>query len=166
MYITYVGLDSMKTCLQCKEKENDNDERFCMSCGADMYGADVQTTSKNSTKSITTLLNEPTQITHNKSPARLILDDKTLTIVDNSHRLIGRADLKSYTNKDPSLISRSHFTVYRQELRYLIKDGVTAVQDKPSKEGTLLNGEPLDTETELKNGDKITVSDIEIIFER
>lgn len=151
-------------CLRCKEKEDDIVVRFCMCCGADMYGVDVQTT-ENSTKSTTTLLNKPTQII-SKSPAHLTLDNKTLTTVDSSYRLVGRADLKSYTNKDPSLISRSHFTVYRKELNYLIKDGITAVQDRPSKEGTLLNGEPLDKETELKNGDKITVSDIEIIFER
>ena len=97
---------------------------------------------------------------------RLVLEDKTLTlIVDDSQILVGRTDLKKFTKNDPKLISRSHFTIYRKGSHYVIKDGITSVQDKPSKEGTSLNGKRLNGEATLKNKDKITISDLEITFE-
>lgn len=158
----------MRTCPYCNEDGNDADERFCISCGADMNSSDVVPPTPqailNMFGSGTTILDEPTRLIPAKSVGHLILDDKIITTVDDSYRLVGRADLKTYTDKNPDLISRSHFTVYRKNFRYMIKDGVTAVQDRPSEHGTRLNGESLSEDAELKNGDKITVSDVELTF--
>ena len=104
---------------------------------------------------------------HKESTGKLIFPDKTPVPIDNSQRLVGRADLKNHTKKDPVLISRSHFTIYKKNEEYFIKDGITNVQDRPSKRNTFVNDEKLDPKDEhkLENNDKIRVSDIEMVFE-
>jgi len=149
----------MKICPACNEKENDNDERFCISCGLDLdksQDGNLQNAynieSKNGEKKIT--------------QGRIIFSDERMLTIDNSQRLVGRSDLKSYTKKDPNLISRSHFTIYKKNQGYFIKDGITNVQNKTSKNGTIVNEDKLSkNECELKNGDKILVSDVLILFE-
>ena len=149
----------MKICPACNEKENDNDERFCISCGLDLdksQDGNLQNAynieSKNGEKKIT--------------QGRIIFSDERMLTIDNSQRLVGRSDLKSYTKKDPNLISRSHFTIYKKNQGYFIKDGITNVQNKTSENGTIVNEDKLSkNECELKNGDKILVSDVLILFE-
>ena len=100
-----------------------------------------------------------------ESIGKLIFPDKTTVSIDISQRLVGRADLKNYT-KDPSFISRSHFTIYKRNEQYFIKDGITNVQDKPSEHNTFVNDEKLtEDEHKLENIDKIRVSDVEMTFE-
>ena len=149
----------MKVCPACNEKENDDDERFCISCGLDLdksQNGNLQNTSNIESKNIE---KEITQ-------GRLIFSDERMLIIDNSQRLVGRSDVKSYTKKDPNLISRSHFTIYKKDQKYFIKDGITNVQNKASENGTIVNEDKLSkNEYELKNGDKILVSDVLILFE-
>lgn len=100
-----------------------------------------------------------------ESIGKLIFPDKTTVSIDISQRLVGRADLKNYT-KDPTLISRSHFTIYKKNEQYFIKDGITNVQDKPSEHNTFVNNEKLtEAEHKLENNDKIRVSDVQMTFE-
>ena len=100
-----------------------------------------------------------------ESIGKLIFPDKTTVSIDISQRLVGRADLKNYT-KDPTLISRSHFTIYKRNEQYFIKDGITNVQDKPSEHNTFVNDEKLtEDEHKLENIDKIRVSDVQMTFE-
>ena len=100
-----------------------------------------------------------------ESIGKLTFPDKTTVSIDNSQRLVGRADLKKHT-KDPTLISRSHFTIYKRNEQYFIKDGITNVQDKPSEHNTFVNDEKLtEDEHKLENNDKIRVSDVEMTFE-
>ena len=100
-----------------------------------------------------------------ESIGKLIFPDKTTVSIDISQRLVGRADLKNYT-KDPTLISRSHFTIYKRNEQYFIKDGITNVQDKPSEHNTFVNDEKLaKDERKLENDDRILVSDVEMVFE-
>ena len=102
---------------------------------------------------------------HKESTGKLIFPDKTPVSIDNSQRLVGRADLKNHTKKDPMLISRSHFTIYKKNEKYFIKDGVTNVQDRPSEHKTFVNGEKLAKDKrKLENNDKIRVSDVEMVF--
>ena len=96
---------------------------------------------------------------------RLILPDNTELVIDETQRLIGRADLELYTKNKTSLISRSHFTVWLSNSGYMIKDGATTVQDKPSRTGTFLNKNRLEGEAELKSGDSVSVSDVDMRFE-
>ena len=64
------------------------------------------------------------------------------------------------------MISRSHFTVYKKDEKYFVRDGVTNVQNRPSENHTMVNDKKLsENEHELKDGDKILVSDVIIIFE-
>ena len=149
----------MKVCPACNEKENDDDERFCITCGLDLdksQNGNLQNTSNIESKNIE---KEITQ-------GRLIFSDERILTIDNSQRLIGRADLKIHTKKDPNLISRSHFTIYKKDQGYFMKDGITNVQNKASENGTIVNEDKLSkNEYELKNGDKILVSDVLILFE-
>lgn len=179
----------MSICPQCDEQGNDDDERFCISCGMDLEGSaksitvDTSNSQKISDVEIGTTHNietesvpfaeEPTLIiTHdtiNKN-GRLVLlpDHKTITeIIDGVQKLIGRADLILHTQKDPDLISRSHFTIYHNDGKYIICDGSTNVQDRSSKHGTFVNGIKLKESTpmELNIGDKISISDINMKFE-
>ena len=163
----------MKTCLICNEK-NDDTERFCSKCGNEVnksetpsHAENLQQTSSKETDELKTE-NEPDVNTtaSNRSTGKLIFPDKTILTVDNSQRLVGRADLKMHTNKESNLISRSHFTIYKKNEKYFIKDGVTNVQNKASENNTSVNGKTLTGyEQKLENNDKILVSDVEMSFE-
>ena len=154
----------MKTCPACDEKENNDNERFCMSCGLDLDKSKSPSNAEN--------LQTPNQETDdntkvsNISNGKLVFPDKTVFAIDDSQRLVGLADLRKHTKQEPNLISRSHFTIYKKNEKYFIKDGVTNVQNKASKNNTSVNGEELTgDEHELENGDKILVSDVEMLFE-
>ena len=154
----------MKTCPACDEKENNDNERFCMNCGLDLDKSKSPSNAEN--------LQTPNQETDdntkvsNISTGKLVFPDKTVFTIDDSQRLVGLADLRKHTKQEPNLISRSHITIYKKNEKYFIKDGVTNVQNKASKNNTSVNGEELtDDEHELENGDKILVSDVEMSFE-
>ena len=154
----------MKTCPACDEKKNNDNERFCMSCGLDLDKSKSSPNAEN--------LQTPNQETDdntkvsNISTGKLVFPDKTVFAIDDSQRLVGLADLRKHTKQEPNLISRSHFTIYKKNEKYFIKDGVTNVQNKASKNNTSVNGEELTgDEHELENGDKILVSDVEMLFE-
>ena len=154
----------MKTCPACDEKKNNDDERFCMSCGLDLDKSKSPPNAEN--------LQTPNQETDdntkvsNISTGKLVFPDKTVFAIDDSQRLVGLADLRKHTKQEPNLISRSHFTIYKKNEKYFIKDGVTNVQNKASENNTSVNGKELTgDEHELENGDKILVSDVEMLFE-
>ena len=154
----------MKTCPACEEEKNNDNERFCMSCGLDLDKSKSPPNAEN--------LQTPNQETDdntkvsNISTGKLVFPDKTVFTIDDSQRLVGLADLRKHTKQEPNLISRSHFTIYKKNEKYFIKDGVTNVQNKASKNNTSVNGEELTgDEHELENGDKILVSDVEMLFE-
>ena len=154
----------MKTCPACDEKKNNDNERFCMSCGLDLDKSKSPSNAEN--------LQTPNQETDdntkvsNISTGKLVFPDKAVFAIDDSQRLVGLADLRKHTKQEPNLISRSHFTIYKKNEKYFIKDGVTNVQNKASKNNTSVNGEELTgDEHELENGDKILVSDVEMLFE-
>ena len=154
----------MKTCPACDEKENNDNERFCMNCGLDLDKSKSPSNAEN--------LQTPNQETDdntkvsNISTGKLVFPDKTVFTIDDSQRLVGLADLRKHTKQEPNLISRSHFTIYKKNEKYFIKDGVTNVQNKASENNTSVNGEELTgDEHELENGDKILVSDVEMLFE-
>ena len=163
----------MKTCPICNEK-NDDTERFCSKCGNEVnksetpsHAENMQQTSSKETDELKTENESNANTTAaNGSIGKLIFPDKTFFTIDDSQRLVGRANLMMHTNKESNLISRSHFTIYKKNEKYFIKDGVTNVQNKASKNNTSVNGEELtDDEHELENGDKILVSDVEMLFE-
>ena len=163
----------MKTCPACDEKKNDDDERFCMSCGLDLdksksppNAENLQTPNRETDESIKENETDDNTKISNISTGKLVFPDKTVYAIDDSQRLVGLADLRKHTKQEPNLISRSHFTIYKKNEKYFIKDGVTNVQNKASKNNTSVNGEELtDDEHELENGDKILVSDVEMLFE-
>ena len=154
----------MKTCPACEEEKNNDNERFCMSCGLDLDKSKSPSNAEN--------LQTPNQETDdntkvsNISTGKLVFPDKTVFAIDDSQRLVGLADLRKHTKQEHNLISRSHFTIYKKNEKYFIKDGVTNVQNKASENNTSVNGETLTgDERELENGDKILVSDVEMLFE-
>jgi hypothetical protein len=163
----------MKTCPICTEK-NDDTQQFCSKCGnivnkseTPPHAENLQQTSSKETDELKTE-NEPNAntTTANGSIGKLIFPDKTFFTIDDSQRLVGRADLKMHTNKESNLISRSHFTIYKKNERYFIKDDVTNMQNKASENNTSVNGKSLTSdEQELENNDKILVSDVEMSFE-
>ena len=164
----------MRTCPSCHEKENDDDERFCIKCGFELIKSDTAPRAENVEQTSNQEIDESkteneldvnTEATDD-TIGKLIFPDKSNFIIDESQRLVGRADLKVHTNEDPVLISRSHFTIYKKNEKYFIKDGVTNVQNKASENNTFVNDEKLtEDERELENGDVILVSDVKMSFE-
>jgi len=96
----------------------------------------------------------------------LLFPDDYKIEIDESQRLVGRADLIKFSDADPKLISRGHFTVYEENAIYYINDGNTTVQEKPSKHHTFLNEEDITGKgkVELSDGDIIKVSEVQITF--
>ena len=139
----------MITCQNCNS-ENSDEYEFCDECGAKFSDDTMKTV----------LIN-----TKNSSSGKLVFPNDESYEIDTSQRLIGRADLQKFTKEDPILISRSHFTIYKTDDKFVIKNGSTNVQNKPSEQGILINDKKPETdEIELKNGDKILISDIELSF--
>ena len=154
----------MKTCPACEEEKNNDNERFCMSCGLDLDKSKSSSNAEN-LQTPNRETDDNTKVS-NISTGKLVFPDKTVFTIDDSQRLVGLADLRKHTKQEPNLISRSHFTIYKKNEKYFIKDGVTNVQNKASKNNTSVNGEELTgDEHELENGDKILVSDVEMLFE-
>ena len=154
----------MKTCPACDEKKNNDNERFCMSCGLDLDKSKSPSNAEN-LQTPNRETDDNTKVS-NISTGKLVFPDKAVFAIDDSQRLVGLADLRKHTKQEPNLISRSHFTIYKKNEKYFIKDGVTNVQNKASKNNTSVNGEELTgDEHELENGDKILVSDVEMLFE-
>ena len=163
----------MKTCPICNEK-NDDTQQFCSKCGnivnkseTPSHAENLQQTSSKETDELKTENESNANTTAaNGSIGKLIFPDKTFFTIDDSQRFVGRADLKMHTNKESNLISRSHFTIYKKNERYFIKDDVTNMQNKASENNTSVNGKSLTSdEQELENNDKILVSDVEMSFE-
>ncbi len=145
----------MAICIMCNSSVDDGDA-FCVSCGATL--SQPLTSNPNDTK-----LDEPQKLT-NLNGARLVLPDSSEIQIDKSQRLIGRTDLIKFSQQEPSLISRGHFTIYEHNGKYYIQDGKTKVQDKESKNHTLLNSKDISGKErfELNNTDIIEVSDVKI----
>ncbi len=145
----------MAICTLCNSYVDDGDT-FCVSCGAPLS----QPLASNPTD---TKLDEPEKLT-NPNGARLVLPDSSEIEIDKAQRLIGRADLIKFSQQEPSLISRGHFTVYDNNGKYYMQDGKTKVQDKESKNHTFLNGKDITGKErfELNNEDVIEVSDVKI----
>jgi len=142
----------LTVCAICKEDLLEN-ENFCTSCGASISQIKK---SENSTNK----LNESTQ------KGVLVLPDNSKIMIDESHRLVGRVDLRKFSNNDPSAISRGHFTVYAENGKYYLHDGTTNVQEKSSGNHTYLNGEDITKKgrTEITDNSSIQVSDVLINF--
>ena len=139
----------MITCQNCNS-ENSDEYEFCDECGAKFSDDTMKTV----------LIN-----TKNSSSGKLVFPNDESYEIDTSQRLIGRADLQKFTKEDPTLISRSHFTIFKCNNKFVIKNGSTNVQNKPSEQGILINDKKPETdEIELKNRDKILISDIELSF--
>ncbi|MDA7989964.1 MAG: FHA domain-containing protein [Gammaproteobacteria bacterium] len=85
-------------------------------------------------------------------------------------KVIGRVDMIDFVkamNVNPLGISRQQCTIYEEGGDYYIEDGVTSVQDKPSGNGTTVNGNYITGKgkTKLSNGDRIEFStDIRATF--
>ena len=96
----------------------------------------------------------------------LTFSDELSIPINESQRLIGRADLGKFTKKDPKKISRSQFTIFRKEDKFYLIDNCTNVQEKPSTNPTFLNDKEITGKTEsiLDNKSKIRVSDVELEF--
>ena len=71
-------------------------------------------------------------------------------------------DFVKYVNKDPLQVSRDHFTYFKEGENYYIVDGNTSVQDKPSSNGTTVNGENITGKGKivLKHGDEIGLAGV------
>ena len=67
--------------------------------------------------------------------------------------MIGRADDCQLKSKN-ELISRYHCVL-------LVEEGYVGVRDLGSRNGVFVNGEKIDQETELRNGDRLTIGPLE-----
>ena len=157
----------MKICPQCNET-NDDDQRFCQSCGMDLdhlkssVVAELPSNFKENIKKLK-VNPESKNIAQKELAGRLILPDKKIVQIDDSQKFIGRADLKQYTKISPEKIPRSYFSVYLDDGRYILRNAITHTKNKTP---LVLNNEMRNEEKiELENGDKITISDVEIVFE-
>lgn len=140
----------MPTCPTCHQVVSD-EENFCTACGSIIN----QDTSDKGTQDNSEI--------ENYKPS-LIFPDQSEIEIDESHRLIGRADLEKFSKLDPLKISRGHFTVYVENGKCFVEDGLTKVQRKPSQEHTFLNNEDITgtLKKELTKNAVLKVSDVEI----
>ena len=155
-------------CPVCHTMQDEQDGKFCTSCGAGLPEQKLDLKDGDDLESAYNLkirTDEP--IAPKQREGKFVLPDGTSIIIDESQLLVGRAQLRAYTATDPGLISRSHLTAYRDLESFVVIDGRTNVQEKPSSMGTFFNDKrlPRDEIVKLSDGDMIKISDVLIRFE-
>ena len=157
----------MIICSNCNEEINE-EESFCTECGFRISEA----TNNEVTPTNEEIPTDDQNAEQSESPeptlkkGRLVFPDDSEIEIDESQRLLGRADLKNFLDSDSNNISRSHFTVFEESDKYYLEDGSTNVQYKASEKHTILNEEDITGKgkIELNDGDTIKVSDVAIHF--
>lgn len=94
----------------------------------------------------------------------LVLPDNSEIEIDQSRRLVGRADLIKFTKNDPNEIARRHFAVFKQDDKYWFENIATNITDKTTQYHTYFNNKQvLDKEKiVLSDNDSIKISDVEL----
>ena len=151
----------MIICSNCDQEIND-EESFCTECGNLL--SETTDSKEIPTNDQTTEKNESDEPSLKKG--KLVFPDDSEIEIDESQRLLGRADLKNFLDSDLNDISRGHFTVFEEYGKYYLEDGSTNVQYKASEKHTILNDEDITGKgkIELNNNDTIKVSDIVLHF--
>jgi len=148
-------------CSSCN-KENNEDEAFCTECGFPISeptkNEEIPTNDQN--------IEETESLEPTLKKGKLVFPDDSEIEIDESQRLLGRADLKNFLDSDSNEISRGHFTVFEENDKCYLEDGSTNVQYKASENHTILNEEDITGKgkIELNDGDTIKVSDVVINF--
>ena len=75
----------MKTCPACNEKENDDDERFCITCGLDLDKS--QSGNSQVSHNLKPKNTEIKNSSDDKIQGRLVISDNHILPIDNSQRL-------------------------------------------------------------------------------
>lgn len=166
---------------QCEICKNDLGTKnpFCEYCGSPVPGLASKSPdpvtntpsttntpdSSTNTTSTTTIKEETTP--HVTKTGLLIFPDDSKIVIDDSQRLVGRVNLKKFSKDDLNLISRGHFTIFRDNEIFYIADGSTNVQEKPSEHHTLINDSDITNNgpKELLDGDVVKISDVEMRFQ-
>jgi len=148
-------------CSNC-DQEIDEKESFCTECGNLL--SETTDTEEIPTIDQNTEKNESDEPSLKKG--KLVFPDDSEIEIDESQRLLGRADLKSFSDADSNDISRSHFTIFEENDKYYLEDGSTNVQYKASEKHTILNDEDITGKgkIELNDNDTINVSDVVLHF--
>ena len=151
----------MIICSNCDQEIND-EESFCTECGNLL--SETTDSKEIPTNDQTTEKNESDEPSLKKG--KLVFPDDSEIEIDESQRLLGRADLRNFLDSDPNDISRGHFTVFEEYGKYYLEDGSTNVQYKASEKHTILNDEDITGKgkIELNNKDTIKVSDVVLHF--
>ena len=151
----------MIICSNCDQEIND-EESFCTKCGNLLSETtdpkEIPTNDQNTEKNKS---DEPSL-----KKGKLVFPDDSEIEIDESQRLLGRADLKFFSDADSNDISRSHFTIFEENDKYYLEDGSTNVQYKASEKHTILNDEDITGKgkIELDDNDTINVSDVVLHF--
>jgi pSer/pThr/pTyr-binding forkhead associated (FHA) protein len=148
-------------CSNCDQEINEK-ESFCTECGNIL--SETTDTEEIPTIDQNTEKNESDEPSLKKG--KLVFPDDSEIEIDESQRLLGRADLKSFSDADSNDISRSHFTIFEENDKYYLEDGSTNVQYKASEKHTILNDEDITGKgkIELNDNDTINVSDVVLHF--
>ena len=176
---------------QCEICKNDLGTKnpFCEYCGSPVPGLaskspdpatnttltnspDTPTNTPSATNTPDSSTNTTTTIKEETTPpvtktGLLIFPDDSKIVIDDSQRLVGRVNLKEFSKDDLNLISRGHFTVFRDNGIFYIADGSTNVQEKPSEHHTLINDSDITNNgpKELSDGDVVKISDVQMRFQ-
>jgi len=100
-----------------------------------------------------------------ESLGKIVLPDNSEILFESNPKAIGRDDFSNdlqSKNENIRKISRVQFTISQESGHYYIEDGVTSVQEKPSTNGTKVNGQDITGQgkKELENDDIIELSGI------
>ena len=102
---------------------------------------------------------------------KIVLPDNSEILFESNPKAIGRNNFSNYLqskNENLHKISRVQFTISQESGHCYIEDGVTSVQEKPSANGTTVNGQDITGQgrKELENGNVIELSSVaEVTFQ-
>lgn len=155
----------LKICSSCK-RENDDADFFCIYCGDQLTQQTIDESQQpvNETSQLITETKEADIVQSPFNFGRLVLPDNSEIAIDQSRRLVGRADLIEFTKNDPNEISRRHFAVFKRDDKYYFENIATNITDKTTQHHTYFNNKQvLDKEKiVMSDGDSIKISDVEL----
>lgn len=154
----------LKICASCK-KENDDVDFFCIYCGDQITQQTINESHQpiNETPQLITETKEEHVVQSPSNVGRVVLPDNSEIEIDQSRRLVGRADLIEFTKNDPNEIARRHFAVFKQDDKYYFEN-ITNVKDKATQYHTYFNDKEIFDKQKitLSDNDSIKISDVEL----
>lgn len=156
----------MESCTRCNAERIEG-KAFCHKCGHKFLDV-VPPDPAPQNAEMPDIGYEQNQTTESETSGTIYIQDGSNEMVvpfENVPKVIGRHDMREFFKAQNIIlerISRKQCTIFKDGNEHYIEDGMTSVQDKPSSNGTTVNGQEISGAGKIKlnNGDQIILGTV------